>query len=142
MKTTDVNQFKGEMKVALQTWAESKVDELFASKPSARVFMKNGINNLMGRFDDKINRYIDTFFLFAADQSGTIDSDVMIDTIANLFKEMDERRYPMGMVDVTVGRGELTVELPHNLFLEMLVGDLGRVKFTTEDIKDFKNYLI
>ena len=81
-------------------------------------------------------------FLFVADKQGVVDSDVMIDTLCNLFKEMEERKYPMGMVDVTIGKGQLVIDLPHNLFLEMLVGDLGKVKFTTEDIKEFKNLLI
>lgn len=142
MKIDDVNQFKGELKTAMQSWAESKVDELFSSRPQARVFMKNAINNVMNRFDDKLNKYIDMMFLFVADKDGVVDSDVMVDTVANLFKEMDERHYAMGMVDVTVGKGQLLIELPHNLFLEMLVGDLGRVKFTTEDIREFKNLLI
>lgn len=142
MKIEDVNQFKGQLKTAMQSWAESKVDELFANKPSARVFMKNGINNIMNRFDCKINSYIDTMFMFVADKDGVVDSDVMVDTLANLFKEMEERKYPMGMVDVTVGNGQLVIDLPHNLFLEMLVGDLGKVKFTTEDIKEFKNLLV
>lgn len=142
MKIEDVNQFKGELKTSMQSWAESKVDELFANKPSARVFMKNAITNMMHRFDAKLNGYIDTMFLFVADKDGVVDSDVMIDTLANLFKEMEERKYPMGMVDVTIGGGQLVIDLPHNLFLEMLVGDLGRVKFTTEDIREFKNLLI
>lgn len=142
MKIDDVNQFKGELKGSMQSWAENKVDELFASRPQSRVFMKNAINNVMTRFDDKLNKYIDMMFLFVADKQGVVDSDVMIDTLCNLFKEMEERKYPMGMVDVTIGKGQLVIDLPHNLFLEMLVGDLGKVKFTTEDIKEFKNLLI
>ena len=142
MRIEDVNQFKGQLKSAMQSWAESKVDELFANRPSARVFMKNAVNNVMNRWDSKINSYIDTMFVFVADKDGIVDSDLMIDTLANLFKEMDERKYPMGMVDITVGKGQLVIDLPHNLFLEMLVGDLGKVKFTTEDIKEFKNILI
>lgn len=142
MKIEDVNQFKGELKSAFQQWGESKINELFADRAAARTFMKNGLNNMMHRFDNKVNSYIDTFFLFVADESGTVDSDTMIDTLAGLFKEMKERKYPFGMVDVTVGNGQLSIDLPHNIFLEMLVGDLGKVKFTTEDIKDFKNYLI
>lgn len=142
MRIEDVNQFKGELKSAFQQWGESKIDELFAERAAARTFMKNGLNNMLNRFDGKINSYVDTFFLFVADESGRVDSDTMIDSLAGLFKEMKEHKYPMGMVDVTVGNGQLVIDLPHNIFLEMLVGDLGKVKFTTEDIKDFKNYLI
>lgn len=141
MKIEDVNQFKGEVKTAFQSWGNSKIDELFSNKAAARTFMKNGLNNMMNRFDGKINSYIDYLFMFVADENGVVDSDTMIDTMASLFKEMQPRKYPLGMVDVSVGNGELVVELPHNLFLEMLVGDLGKVKFTTEDISEFKNLL-
>ena len=141
MRIDDVNRFKGEIKTAFQSWAESKIEVLFANKAAARTFMKNGLNNMMNRFDGKINSYIDYLFMFVADENGVVDSDTMIDTMASLFKEMQPRKYPLGMVDVSVGNGELVVDLPHNFFLEMLVGDLGKVKFTTEDINEFKNLL-
>lgn len=141
MKIDDVNRFKGEVKSAMQVWGNTKIDVLFQNKAAARTFMKNGLNNMMSRFDEKINNYIDYLFLFVADENGMVDSDTMIDTMASLFKEMQPRKYPMGFADVSVGNGELVVQLPHNLFLEMLVGDLGKVTLTTDDLLEFKNLL-
>lgn len=142
MKANDLTKFKGEIKTAMQAWGESKIDELFPGKAAAKTFMKNGLNNLMNRHDQKLNEYIDYFFMFVADEKGTVDSDVMVDTVAGMFREIDpEQQYSLGLVDITIGKGELGVHLPDNMFLNMLVGKRGVIKFTADDILDFKNLL-
>lgn len=142
MKTADLNKVKGDIKTAMQDWANSKIDELFPGKATAKQFMKNGINNLMNRYDQHMNEYIDKFFMFVANEKGEIDSDVMVDTVVGIFKEIDPiQQYHLGMVDVTVGKGELGIHLPDNMFLNMLVGSKGVIKFTADDILDFKNLL-
>jgi hypothetical protein len=142
MKTADLNKVKGDIKTAMQDWANSKIDELFPGKATAKQFMKNGVNNLMNRYDQHMNEYIDKFFMFVADEKGEIDSDVMVDTVVGIFKEIDPiQQYHLGMVDVTVGKGELGIHLPDNMFLNMLVGSKGVIKFTADDILDFKNLL-
>ena len=142
MKTADLNKVKGDIKTAMQDWANSKIDELFPGKATAKQFMKNGINNLMNRYDQHMNEYIDKFFMFVANEKGEIDSDVMVDTVVGIFKEIDPvQQYHLGMMDVTVGKGELGIHLPDNMFLNMLVGSKGVIKFTADDILDFKNLL-
>lgn len=142
MKAEDLNKFKGEIKTAMQQWGEAKIDELFPGKAAAKTFLKNGLNNMMNRHDQKMNEYIDYFFLFVADDKDTIDSDTMVDTVAGMFKEISPaQQYHLGMVDITVGEGQLAVNLPDNMFLNMLVGNKGVIKFTTDDILDFKNLL-
>lgn len=142
MKTADLNKVKGDIKTAMQDWANSKIDELFPGKATAKQFMKNGINNLMNRYDQHMNEYIDKFFMFVSNEKGEIDSDVMVDTVVGIFKEIDPvQQYHLGMVDVTVGKGELGIHLPDNMFLNMLVGSKGVIKFTADDILDFKNLL-
>lgn len=142
MKTADLNKVKGDIKTAMQDWTNSKIDELFPGKATAKQFMKNGINNLMNRYDQHMNEYIDKFFMFVANEKGEIDSDVMVDTVVGIFKEIDPiQQYHLGMVDVTVGKGELGIHLPDNMFLNMLVGSKGVIKFTADDILDFKNLL-
>ena len=89
MKKEDLNLFKGEIKDAIQQWIEGKIDTLFPQKAATKTFFKNGFDNLLSREDSKISKWLDTAFLFIADKDGTIDSDVMIDTINSIFKEMD-----------------------------------------------------
>lgn len=142
MKAEDLTKFKGEIKSAMQDWGESKIDELFPGKASAKQFMKNGLHNMLNRYDQQMNQYLDQLFLFVADERGVIDSDVMVDTIAGIFSEIDPiQQYNLGFVDVTIGKGELGIHLPDNMFLNMLVGQRGAIKFTTNDILDFKNLL-
>jgi len=142
MKTEDLTKFKGEIKSAMQAWGESKIDEMFPGKAAAKQFMKNGLNNVMNRYDEVMNRYIDQFFIFVADEKGVIDSDVMVDTVAGIFSEIDPvQQYHLGLVDVTIGKGELGIHLPDNMFLNMLVGSKSVIKFTADDILDFKNLL-
>ena len=139
MRIEDVNRFKGEIKTAFQAWGESKIDELFPNSEMGRTFAKNGLNNAMNRYDSKLNEGIETIFMFVS-KDGTVDTDTMIDSVAQMFKEMKPSEYDMGGFHISVGNGELAVDLPRNIFLDMLVGT-SRLRFTSEDILEFKNLL-
>lgn len=135
----DVNRFKGELKTAFQAWGEAKIEELFPNSAMARTFAKNGLNNAMNRYDLKLNQGIENLFMFVS-QDGVVDTDTMIDGVAQMFKEMKPSEYDMGGFHLSVGNGELAVDLPRNIFLDMLVGT-SRLRFTSEDIIEFKNLL-
>ncbi len=142
MKIEDINKFKGIMKSALQDWGEAKIDEMLPNKAAPKAFLKNGLNNLMVRQDENLNKWIDNLFLFVSDENGIIDSDTMIDTLAGIFKEMPKKEYSFGSFDIAAGSGEVIVSFPHNFLIDMLVGDTGSVKLTTEDILDLKNMIV
>ena len=63
MKAEDLTKFKGELKTALQEWGETKIDELFPGKAAAKQFMKNGLHNILNRYDAQMNQRLDQFFL-------------------------------------------------------------------------------
>lgn len=142
MKTNDINDFKSRLKDAMLSWAEDKIDALFPEKTQTRAIMKNGLNNMMSRIDNSINSYVDNIVLFIGDAEGNLDGDAMVDMAVKMFNEMDNGEYRLGSFNMRVGKGELILYLPHNIFLEMLVGNLGSVRFTSEDLKQFKNFLI
>lgn len=141
MKKEDLSQFKGEIKSAIQSWGDNKIDSLFPGKAHTRTLFKNGLSNFLSKKDALINKWLDAGFLFVAGEDGTIDSDIMIDTLASVFEEMDVQKYDLGMVNVTVGKGQAIIDLPHNFLLDMFVGGLGSVKFTSEDIGELKSFL-
>jgi hypothetical protein len=58
-----------------------------------------------------------------------------------MLEEMKPTDYSFGFINATIGQGEVKIQFPHNIFSELVVGDLGGVKFTTSDIKQLKNYL-
>ena len=45
------------------------------------------------------------------------------------------------MIPVTVGKGEIVATIPHNPLLDMIVGDLGKVTISAEDILEIKSLL-
>lgn len=141
MKVSDVSMFQEKVKDSLKAWANNKIDILFPDKPQVRAIVKNGISNIMCRVNDNINSYIDNLVLFLGDKDGNVDTDSMVDMAVNIFNEMEESSLDLGMVRIRTNRGELFIDLPNNIFLNMLVGNLGSVRLTSEDFKELKNYL-
>lgn len=139
MRIEDVNKFKGEIKSAFQTWGESKIDELFPNSAMGRTFAKNGLNNAMNKFDASLNNGIESLFMFVS-KDGVVDTDTMIDGLSQLLKEMKSSDYQLGGFRLSIGGGEIGVEMPKNILLDMLVG-VSKLRFTTEDINEFKNIL-
>ena len=138
MKYNDIALFKGKVKTAIQQWGEQKIDALFPNKAQLRVFAKRGFDNLLERHDARINKAIDTAMLFVADKHGCIDSDVAIDMLVDLFKEMEVQKYDLFGISVGVGKGAVTLDFPHHFVYDMLIGNLGQVKFTAEDFLELK----
>ena len=141
MKKEDLNAFKGEIKDALQQWAGSKIDEIFPNRATVKSLLKRGVDNSLARFDARINSALDGAFLFFADENGVIDSDTMVDIVKDIFTEMDVKTYQFGFIDAVVGKGEAIVSLPSVPWIDMLVGDIGSVKFTVDDIDELKGFL-
>lgn len=139
MKIDDINRFKGDIKSAFQSWGEAKINELFPNSAMGRTFAKNGLNNILNKFDSKLNDGIESLFMFVA-KDGVVDTDTMVDGMAQLFKEIKPSEYNISGFHITVGNGELAVELPKNILFDMLVG-VGKIRFTSDDIVEFKNLL-
>ena len=49
--------------------------------------------------------------------------------------------YQLGMVKLKVGKGQVIVDMPHNSLLDMFVGGVGSIKFTSEDLGELKGLL-
>lgn len=141
MKKGDINAFKGEIKTALQSWGNGKIDALFPQKASARTFLKKGLDNLLAREDARIDGLVDAASLFIADSDGTIDTDSTVDILKGFFDEMETNEYTIaGCINVRIGKGELVVDIPHNFMFDMILGNVGSIRFTSEDLDDLKTF--
>lgn len=141
MKTNDVNLLKGKVKDAALSWIGSQIDYLLPNKVAGRAMLKNAANNILSRFDEKINDGIDAAFILFADQNGNIDSDTIVDSLCAMFEEMDVTEYSFYGFDAKVGKGEMSIEFPRSFLSELIAGELGGVKITSADIKQIKDYL-
>lgn len=132
------------LKVAVKEWANGKIDELAAGRPklkAASVYLKRGLDNWMEREDKRINSMVDGIALFVADKDGNIDTDTLIDDALAMFKEMDVNFSEIGMFGIEYGKGVITVNIPHNLLLDMIFGDLGQIRITADDLLEIKQMI-
>lgn len=135
----------GKLKIDLldniQEWANYKIDALVTSRPKlklASTYLKRGVRNWVAKETGRINNTIDNILLFVADENGNVNTDILINDLVEMFKAMDVQNVKMGAFDIEYGKGEVKINIPHNPILDMLMGDLGQVKITTEDILEIK----
>jgi hypothetical protein len=134
----------GDLKAAVRKWAYGKIDELAADRPklkAASVYLKRGLNNYMEREDRRINSMVDGLALFVADKDGKIDTDMLIDDAVAMFREMDVACAEIGSFGIEYGKGAVTINIPHNVFLDMIFGDLGQIRITAEDLLEIKQLM-
>ena len=89
MKTNDINKLKGDIKSAALSWVDSQIDCLLPNKATGRAILKNAANNIVARYDARINEGIDVAFLLFADSKGNIDSDTVVDSLCSMLEEMN-----------------------------------------------------
>lgn len=140
----EIDKLATDLTQSVRAWAENKIDELCVTRPrlkAASVYLKRGLNNWLDREENKVGEMVDTLALFAADKDGNIDTDMLIEDAVNIFREMDMNYTEMGAFAVEYGKGAVTIHIPHNLFLDMIFGDLGQVKITAEDFLELKTLM-
>lgn len=107
----------------------------------ASTYLKRGLDNWLDCEDERISSTVDGLALFLADKEDNIDTDTLIDDAVAMFKEMDVAYADMGIFGVEYGKGAVTMNIPHNIFLDMIFGDLGQIKITAEDLLEIKELM-
>ena len=141
MKTNDINLMKGKVKDAVLTWVDAQIDYLLPNKAAGRSLLKNAANNILTRYDEKINKGMDAAFLLFADKDGKMDSDTIVDSLCSMLDEMTPSEYAFYGFEAKIGSGEICVDFPRSFLSELIAGDIGGVKITSADIKQIKDYL-
>lgn len=140
----EISQLKGDMKTAINNWAEHKIDTLVAEKPKlmpASVYLKRGLHNWLDHNDADIDEMIDTAVLFIADKDGNIDFNTIMEDAMNMFRMMEKQQTKWGIFGIEYGKGEIVINIPHNPLLDIVFGDLGQVKINADDIMEIKDML-
>ena len=140
----EINKFKGNLKTSIQSWVEGKINALCEGKPkmkAASVYLKRGLNNYLDREDLRINRAVDNALLFITDENGSIDTDVVVEDLVEMFKNMDKQEKKIGMFHLEYGQGEIKITIPDNPLMDMIFGNLGVVRITADDLLELKELL-
>lgn len=130
-----------DIKKSIKTWGEKKIDELCAERPrmkAASIYLKRGLNNWLDREEKQVDDMVNTLTLFAADKEGKIDTNTLIDDAVNIFRDMDANYTKIGAFGVEYGKGAVSINIPHNVLLDMIFGDLGKITITAEDLLEVK----
>ena len=141
-KNSELCELKSDLLANMEEWANYKIDSLVESRPNLKVastYLKRGVRNWVARENKRIDSMIDNVALFISDEQGNINTDVIIDDFLEMFKAMDVQEVNMGVFDVEYGKGEIKINIPHNPILDMLMGDLGQIKITCDDIMEIKD---
>lgn len=136
---SDIAAFKGNLKTAVQMWSNDLVDELFAS-PVRRRNVKRFIGNWLDFQDERINKWLDNVVLVGLDKDGNINSDLIIEEAAALFKEFDYHTTLWGC-NLDISSGKAVVSLPDNMMTYLLFGNKSGFSFSEQDILKLKDYL-
>lgn len=136
---SDITAFKGNFKTAIQMWSSDLVDELLSS-PVRRRNVKRFIENWLDFQDERINKMLDNVVLVGLDKDGNINTGLIIDEAAALFKEFDYHTALWGC-EVDVSNGKAVVSLPDNMVSYLLFGNKSGFSFTEQDILKLKDYL-
>lgn len=140
----NIEAFKSDMLGGLHRWLDAMVDELCDGNRmplSLSPYLKRGVNNALRRYDSKLQSYMDTAAMFLADADGNIDSGNFISDAVSVFRSMPKRGSEIGGVRITYGEGCIEAQLPDNWFTRLL-GDVGTIRITAEDIDRLASELI
>ena len=141
MTVESLEEFHGVIRDAVEDWCSSKIDEMLPKSPVSKSLLKNGLRNVLTRYEDVVKKWADCLFLLVADVDGVIDSDTMVDTMADVFNELPQQEYHGGGISAKMGKGSIVVEFPRNIFIDMLVGSTGSVRLTSDDILELKDII-
>lgn len=140
----ETSKLAADVKLSVRTWAENKIDELCETRPrlkAASVYLKRGLNNWLDREEKQVDDMVDTLALFVADSEGKIDADMLIDDAVKMFREMDVNYTKIANFAIEYGKGEISISIPRNVFLDLIFGELGKITITADDLLEVKNLL-
>ena len=136
---SDIAVFKGNLKTAIQMWSSDLVDEILSS-PVRRRNIKRYIENWLDFQDERINKLLDNVVLIGLEKDGNINSDLIVDEMAALFKEFDYHSSVWGC-NIDISNGKAVISLPDNMVSYLLFGNKGGFSFNEQDIIKLKDYI-
>ena len=103
---------------------------------SLRFRAKRGISKII---KEKLN--IEMIAPFLEDESGNLDIDNLSSEIMELVATLPPQKMNFGPVEVAFSGQDLKISWPKNAISTLLVGDVGSVRLTSQDIAQLIEYI-
>ena len=130
----NLGEFKAKMKSAFENWIGSLITSADELPSAMKTILNRASNNIIHRYDNEIEKVFDTIAVLFGNESGAIDTDVIVNDLLNLIN-IPARSTTIAGFNVTFGENEISVEMPKNI-LTQLIG-IGKVKINQGDINEF-----
>lgn len=130
----------GKVKESIQTWIDSKIDEVFSNaviRRNAKRFAHNWIEDK----DYEINMWLDKVRLFGLDKDGNIDTDLIIDEVCELGKEIDYTTEIMGYT-IEISGGKISLMIPDTFVNNLIFGNKECIRMNIDEIKELKELML
>lgn len=141
----NVTTLKDKFLDSIDLWLEERVDDLLKGNPSLAIpsiYLKRGCHNIINKYENKISNSIDNVSLFIADENGNIDANTMFNDAMELFNSIDETNFEIGIVSGVVGKGKVVINIPDNIFTNIVFGSKKSITFNEDDFIELKSLLL
>lgn len=113
---------------AIDEWVSMLINELMPES-SLRARAKRGISKII---HDKIN--LEMIVPFLENEAGELDLDELADEMWELLATLPPQKTSIGPVEVAFSGKDLRISWPQNIITSMLMGEIGSVRLTSDDI--------
>lgn len=122
-----------------QEWIAKQIDIAVEHNPRLSFIAKRLKDGLSKTLTNKIDM-IDPYLPFITDSKGELNIGSVSEELLNAFDEMPTRDYEYMGMDISIGKGSVSVSFPDNIFTNLFL-DNNRLLIERSDIEELINGL-
>lgn len=129
----------------LPQWVDNRIDGLVANNPAMALvsaYLKRGARNYFALNKERIGSAITQAGLFVADEQGDVSISTLFDDLKAMFQSLPLYPFDLGPLHGTIGKGEIRLSLPDNLFCNILFGNVQTVSIKADDFFVLRDLLL
>lgn len=129
----------------LPQWVDNRIDSLVADNPAmvmVSAYLKRGARNYLSLNQERIGSAITQAGLFVADGQGDVNISTLFDDLKAMFQSLPLYPFDLGPLHGTIGKGEIRLSLPDNLFCNILFGNVQSVSIKADDFLVLRDFLL
>ena len=141
----NIEALKEKFLSSIDLWLEERIDDMLKNNSTLAlpsVYIKRGCHNIINKYKGKISKGIDNAALFFADEEGNINMDTLFADSLELFKNIEESPFDLGLVKGSIGKGRIAITLPENIFTNIIFGSNKTIVLNGDDFLELKNLLV
>lgn len=139
---------KQKLMASISPWIDSRIDMMVKSSGEmpamavASAYLKRGAHNIVARNQERIGQAIDSSSLFLADEKGNINAETLFADIKRMLQALPLYPFDIGPVHGTIGKGEVRIDIPDNIFCMLLFGNVQTLSIKADDVADLSKMIL